>query len=236
MEAPVKARPAPPPLLPVAAGPRLLLRSVSKSWGPRTVLEDVTLELEPGSLTYLGGANGAGKTTLLRIAAGLLAPDDGGVAFDGLHPRRDRRAFQKRLGLLAAGDRGIYARLTVHDQLKLWARLALLPAAEVGPAVERVVERVGIGELLPLRVDRISMGQRQRLRIALTFLHSPELVLLDEPLTSLDENGASVLRECISDVVLRDGVVLWCSPGIDRDRAPFDRQLWLHGGRVTELG
>ena len=87
-----------------------------------------------------------------------------------------------------------------------------------------------------MRADRISMGQRQRLRLALTFLHSPDLVLLDEPLSSLDEAGTETLRTCIEDVRRRGGAVLWCSPGSDQDQASFDRRLWLQDGGVSELG
>jgi ABC-type multidrug transport system ATPase subunit len=232
MEAALKVVPAP---VPTDAEAGLQLTGVSKAWGQRTVLRDVTLDLPPGSLTWLAGANGVGKTTLLRIACGLVAPDTGTVSFDGLHPRRDRRAFQKRLGFLSAGDRGIYNRLSVHHQLKLWARLALLPDERVDPAIHHIVELVGIEQLLPNRVDRMSMGQRQRLRIAMTFLHAPELVLLDEPLTSLDDDGAAVLRRCIAEVRSRAGVIVWCSPGTDHEYAPFTRRLWLEDGTLREL-
>ena len=235
MEAVLKVAPAP-----VAPGPGtesagLRLTGVSKSWGQHTVLRDITIDLPPGSLTWLAGANGAGKTTLLRVACGLLAPEAGSVSYDGLHPRRDRRPFQRRLGFLSAGDRGIYARLSVYHHLKLWARLALLPAERVDEAIERTVQLVGIEQLLPYRVDRMSMGQRQRLRIAMTFLHSPDLVLLDEPLTSLDEDGAAILRRAIAEVLGRSGVVVWCSPGTDHEQAPFSRRLWLEDAQLRDL-
>jgi ABC-type multidrug transport system ATPase subunit len=232
MEALLKVVPA----LPEAAEtPRLGVSSVSKRWGQNVVLDEIDLEMGPGSLTWLAGANGAGKTTLLRIACGLVAPDPGSVAFDGLHPRRNRRAFQRRLGFLSAGDRGIYARLSAGDHLYLWARLALLPADAVEPSVRRVVEQVGLEDLLQLRADRMSMGQRQRLRIAMTFLHSPDLVLLDEPLNSLDQAGADALLRCTDDVRARSGVVVWCSPGADRDFADFDRRLWLQHGKLQDI-
>ncbi len=212
----------------------LSLHSISKSWGAKVVLDDVTLALAPGILTWLGGANGAGKTTLMRIAAGLLRPDSGHVTLDGLHPLRNRRAYRRRLAFLSAGDRGIYARLTVHRHLHLCARLALMPDAEVDPAIDRIVQLVGLEELLPMRADRISMGQRQRLRLAMTFLHSPRLVLLDEPLSSLDEAGAETLRRCIETVLGRSGAVLWCSPGNDRCDAEFDRRVTLEQGKLME--
>ena len=219
----------------VADPPLLSLDSISKAWGAKVVLDDVTLALAPGTLTWLGGANGVGKTTLLRIAAGLLGPDSGQVTLDGLHPLRNRREYRRRLAFLSAGDRGIYARLTVHRHLHLWARLALMPDAEVDPAIEQIVQLVGLEELLPMRADRISMGQRQRLRLAMTFLHSPRLVLLDEPLSSLDEAGAETLRRCIDTVLERSGAVLWCSPGDDRGLAEFDRRVRLEQGRLLEV-
>jgi ABC-type multidrug transport system ATPase subunit len=221
-------------LAPVAEAPLLKLDSISKAWGAKVVLDDVTLELAPGSLTWLAGANGVGKTTLLRIAAGLLGPDRGSIALDGLHPLSDRRAYKRRLGFLSAGDRGIYARLSVHRHLHLCARLALMPDAEVEPAIERILQLVGLEELLHMRADRISMGQRQRLRIAMAFLPSPLLVLLDEPLTSLDESGAETLRRCIDTVLERSGTALWCSPGDDRDDADFDRRVRLEQGKLVE--
>lgn len=223
-------------LAPVAEAPLLKLDSVSKAWGAKVVLDDVTLNLAPGSLTWLAGANGVGKTTLLRIASGLLAPDNGGVSLCGLHPVRNRREYHRRLGFLSAGDRGVYGRLTVHHHLRLCTRLALMPDDEVDPAIERIVERTELEELLPLRADRISMGQRQRLRLAMTFLHAPDLALLDEPLTSLDQAGAATLRRCIDEVLERSGAVLWCSPGHDRDQAAFDRRMWLQQGKLLEAG
>ena len=223
------------PLAPAAETPLLILESVSKSWGRRVVLDDVTLGLEPGTVTWLSGANGVGKTTLLRIAAGLLGPEHGSVALDGLHPLRDRREYRRRLGFLGAGDRGIYARVSVQHHLHLCARMALMPGAEVQPAVERIVRQVGLADFISQRADRISMGQRQRLRMAMAFLHFPKVVLLDEPLTSLDTGGASILRSCIDDVLERSGSVLWCSPGTDGDLVGYDRRLVLDSGNLLEV-
>jgi ABC-2 type transport system ATP-binding protein len=223
-----------PVLTPVTDVPLLRLDSVSKTWGQRVVLDDVSLALQPRTLTWLAGANGVGKTTLLRIAAGLLGPDGGDVSLDGLHPLRNRRAYQRRLGFLSAGDRGIYARLEVRHHLELCARLALMREPEVRPAIERISDLVGLEALLPMRADRISMGQRQRVRLAMTFLHSPDVVLLDEPLNSLDEAGVEVLRRCIDEVRGRSGVVLWCSPGHDGNIASFDRRVWLDQGKLVE--
>src|SRR5436190_7192108 len=92
-------------------GELLALRGITKAWAGRTVLDDLDLRLEAGTVSWLAGANGAGKTTLLRIAAGMIDPDEGTVELCGLGPRRHRRRFRRRLGFLSAGDRGVYGRL-----------------------------------------------------------------------------------------------------------------------------
>src|SRR3954462_15623441 len=96
------------------AWPPLELYDVVKRWRKDVpLLEGINLTIEPGESVWIGGRNGAGKTTLLRIAAGLIDPDGGLVRAFGLHPFRDRRAFQRRVGFLSAGNAGVYARLTV---------------------------------------------------------------------------------------------------------------------------
>jgi ABC-2 type transport system ATP-binding protein len=216
------------------ARPLLGLAGVAKAWGSRRVLDGVELRIEPGTVTWVGGHNGSGKTTLLRIAAGLIAPDAGNIDLRGLHPRRDRREYHRRLGFLSAGDRGIYGRLTAREHLELWARLALVPGRETGHAIAETVERLALAELLPHRADRLSMGQRQRLRLAMAFLHAPEVVLLDEPLTSLDEAGIDALNSCLARLVARGGAAVWCSPGAERGQPAFDARHRLEYGRLVE--
>jgi ABC-2 type transport system ATP-binding protein len=213
----------------------LVMLSLHKTWGDLKVLDDVELVLDAGTTTWIGGANGVGKTTLLRIAAGLICPDEGVVDLDGLHPRLDRARYQARVGFLSAGDRGLYARLNVRQHLELWARLSLLSRASRCATIERTIEQLELQELVDSRLDRLSMGQRQRVRIAMAFLHEPDLVLLDEPLSSLDERSAGLLRACLSDVARRGGAALWVSP-TPPEEAVFDRLLWLEGGRLVPRG
>src|SRR5207245_1771342 len=136
---------------------------------------------------------------LLRILAGLFLPDAGTVSLDGLDPVRQRRAYQRRLGFLAAGQGALYARLTVKGHLAYWARLALLPARDRRLAVILALGQFDLLALAANRVDRLSTGQRQRVRLAMAFLHDPDVVLLDEPSNSLDEVGLDRLRTVIDD-------------------------------------
>ena len=197
LDAPASLQPSAGEVFPLA------IRNVTKRWRKDLplVLDGVDLALEPGSLTWVGGRNGAGKTTLLRIAAGLIEPEQGRAEVWGVSVRENRVRYQTLVSFLPAGDRGLYARLTVRRQLEF--------------------------------CDRMSMGQRQRLRIAMTFLPDPETVLLDEPLTSLDDEGAAVLMRAIRRLLDRDGVVVWCSPSGERLDMSFDARWVIDRGRLA---
>lgn len=214
------------------ATPTLELRGVEKRWGAQTVLDEVDLRIEPGTAVHVNGRNGTGKTTLLRIAVGLIRADGGSVALDGLDPVRDRRAYQRRLGFLSAGDRGLYARISVRDHLRLWARLAFVPRSGAREAIDRVLELFQLRDLAGRRVERLSMGQRQRVRLAGVFLHDPSIVMLDEPRNSLDGDGIALLVSLLDDLRAQGGAVVWCSPTGEQTELEFDRAYTLEGGKL----
>jgi ABC-2 type transport system ATP-binding protein len=225
---------APTPLR-VADG-LLELRSLRKRWrgNPQPVLEGVDLDLRPGTCTWVGGRNGAGKTTLLRIAGGLIAPDSGTVSLRGLDPERNRRLFVQRVGLLTAGDRGIYARFSPRQHLEWVTRLAFVPFRTRAQHIERAIELFELGALADRRADRMSLGQRQRLRLAMTFLHTPEVVLLDEPLNSLDDEGVGILLQALEMHKAAGGTAMWCSPPSDQRSIDFDRKYLLVDGLLHD--
>jgi ABC-type Na+ transport system ATPase subunit NatA len=212
----------------------LRLNGVSRTFRgrPAPVLEAVDLELAPGSLTWLSGHNGAGKTTLLRVIGGLLDPDRGQVLVCGRDLQREPRACKRELGFLAAGSSGLYARLTARQQLAFTARINFVEPARVGARVEAAIERFQLRELAGRRLDRMSMGERQRVRLAMAFLHEPRVVLLDEPRTSLDTTGLEALQDAVAGLRAAGGAVLWCSPSGDRPGIPCDAELALAGGRL----
>jgi ABC-type multidrug transport system ATPase subunit len=217
-----------------AAPPALDLKGIVKTWkGPGRVLDHVDLVVHPGTAIHLSGRNGCGKTTLMRIAVGLIKPEAGTVMSGGLHPDRDRRRYQQRIGFLAAGDRALYARMTVRDHLKFWARLNFIPREEEREVIERALVTFGLHELADRRVDRISMGQRQRVRLGGSFLHEPSLVFLDEPRNSLDDAGIELLTEWASAIVRRNGSVIWCSPNGESAEMDFDERYLLREGHLT---
>lgn len=218
-----------------AGGARLRLEGVQKRWRARDVplLASVDLELEPGAVAVVTGRNGVGKTTLLRIVAGLIHADAGEVRLDGLTSRANRREYQRRIGFLSAGSLGLYARLTVRQHVHFWGRLAVLSPAEIRARTVETATQFDLHDMLDRRADRLSMGQRQRLRLALAFLHGPTLLVLDEPSNSLDGSGLELLGEATASFAASGGSVLYSMPaGQEVDALPADRVCTLEDGRL----
>jgi ABC-type multidrug transport system ATPase subunit len=220
---------------PEPAGAPLSLRGLTKRWRKDLplVLDDLDLTLEPGTTTWVGGRNGVGKTTMLRVASGLIDPDSGRAEVWGVTARENHSRYQRLVSFLPAGDRGLYARLTVRKQLEFCARISMVARDRFRETVDQAIETFELGELAERRVDRMSMGQRQRLRIAMTFLPRPEVVLLDEPLTSLDTEGGELLQVAVAELLARDGAVLWCSPSGEHLDMTFDAHWMLEHGRLV---
>lgn len=162
------------------------VRGISRRFGYRRVLHDVSLTLAPGQVLLLVGANGSGKTTLLRVVAGLLRPSAGSVT------------CRAAIGLVAH-DAMLYDALTAYENLAFFARLhGRFEAARV----RALLERVGLADRADDRVGTFSRGMIQRVAIAGALLADPALLLLDEPLTGLDEPTTRIVLGVLS--ALRD--------------------------------
>jgi len=204
--------------------------------GPKPpVLDGVSLTLRAGEVTWVGGRNGAGKTTLLRLAAGIFLPQRGTVRMGELTPQSAGRRYRRQIGFLSAGDRSLIARMSVTHQLDYWARLAYVPRAERPAIVSNALEGFGLAELEHRRVDRMSMGQRQRLRLAMVFMHQPRVILLDEPRNSLDDDGYRMLNEQAELATARGAAVVWCSPSGEDRVLGSDRAFTLQDGHLEAV-
>jgi heme exporter protein A len=156
-------------------------RALEKRFGSRRVLTGVDLELARDGFLVVTGPNGSGKTTLLRVLAGLVAPSRGSLEID---------ADRSQLGFLAH-EPLVYRELTALENLDLFGRLYRV--RERRERIGMLLERFGLWEARNERVSAYSRGMSQRLALCRALLHDPELLLLDEPYSSLDERGASLL-------------------------------------------
>ncbi len=181
----------------------LEIDSVWKYFGDYPALRDVKFEVAPGSVVALLGRNGAGKTTLLRILAGLSKPSKGSVKIHGSEVRHE--PTRRRIGVLGHGI-SLYDELTATENLVLFGRLYGLdnPAKRA----HQWLERTGLERVRDGLVREFSRGMRQRLAVARTFLHDPEVLLFDEPFTSLDDKAIAVLQSLIKEAQHRGCTVV----------------------------
>jgi ABC-type multidrug transport system ATPase subunit len=164
---------------------------VSRNFGRRRALNRVTLGAEAGTITALLGPNGAGKSTLLSIAARLLEPSSGRVAYGDVDAATAGAALRARIGLLGH-DLYLYQELTAAENLRFFARVYALDAVE--PRVNAALERAGLADRRDDAVAGFSRGMRQRLALERALIHEPRLLLLDEPFTGLDDAARGALR------------------------------------------
>jgi heme ABC exporter ATP-binding subunit CcmA len=174
-----------------------------KFYGDFPALRDISLSVYPGSCLALLGRNGAGKTTLLRIVAGLSRAAKGTVKVFGEDVRQESARY--RVGVLGHGI-GIYDELSAMENLRLFARLYDL--ADPDGAARKWLERVGLERVENGLVREFSRGMRQRLAVARAFLHDPDVLLLDEPFTALDDRAIAVLQEVLRGALAEGRTVM----------------------------
>ena len=165
------------------------VQGLAKYFGKFTALRDLRLQVGRGEFIALFGRNGAGKTTFLRIVAGLTRPSSGSVAIE--EPSSGPPSGARGLMGYLSHNTALYADLTALENLRFYARLLDLPTADRD--LEREIARVGLAGREREPVRNYSRGMQQRLAIARAFLHDPDILLLDEPFTGLDQAGSDFL-------------------------------------------
>ena len=210
----------------------LQLRAVTAGYGSTTVLHDIGLDFERGSVTALLGPNGAGKTTLLRVAAGLLLPQSGRVSVHGREMSRARPARRARAGLcLIPEQRGVFADLTVRENLRLmtprWRNIDADTVLDVFPALRtRFDERAGA----------LSGGQQQMLALGRAWLAEPTIVLLDEVSMGLAPVVVDEIFTALGELRRGGAAIVVVEQYIHHALAMADRVVVLHRGRVAVTG
>ncbi|SNS75412.1 ABC-2 type transport system ATP-binding protein [Geodermatophilus pulveris] len=203
-----------------------------KSYGADRVLDGVSFTVAPGSMFGFCGANGAGKTTTMRIAMGLARADAGEVRW---RRRPLDQALRRRIGYMPE-ERGLYPRMRVAEQLTYLARLHGLDAAPAARAADHWAERLGLGERRRDQVEKLSLGNQQRVQLAAALVGRPEVLILDEPFSGLDPVGVDALAEALLEQV-RGGVpVVFSSHQLDLVERLCDAVGILARGTMVAAG
>jgi ABC-2 type transport system ATP-binding protein len=198
--------------------------SLTKRFGDRVALNGVSFELKPGELVAIIGPNGAGKTTLLSILAGVIGATGGEVRSSG---------EAERFGWVPQQP-ALYSKLSVAENLRLFARLEKAPDPEA--AVARMLEQTGLSERADDEVGRLSGGNKQRVNIAIGLLCEPVALLLDEPSSSLDPRQRERLWEFIGGLAGRGTTVVYSTHNVAEAERYADRVLVLVDGELIFTG
>ena len=196
-------------------------------------LHGVSARIEPGSITALVGPNGAGKTTLMRCLSALENPFSGSILVGELDVIAEPRQARARIGFLQ-DIFGLYDELSARRCLHYAAATRGVPEQEIAGRIDAVAARVGIAALLDHQAGTLSRGQRQRLAIGQTIIHSPALLILDEPAAGLDPESRAELSTLLR-ALRDDGMTLLVSSHILAELEDYStHMLVLEGGRIAQ--
>ncbi|MGP7817012.1 ATP-binding cassette domain-containing protein [Niallia sp. 01092] len=201
-----------------------------------TALKHVSLTVEKGQTVGLLGENGAGKTTLLRTIATLLQPTEGKVIVAGYATNTRPEEVKKRIGVLFGGETGLYDRLTAKENLVYFAALYGLSKHETKVRIDELAKMFGMKDYLNRKVGGFSKGMRQKVAIARTLIHNPEIILFDEPTTGLDITSSNVFRQLVHQLKREGKTIIFSSHIMEEVSMLCDSVAMMHKGELVHHG
>ena len=215
------------------------LSGVNKTFGQgvrmHRAVRDVSFEARSGEVLGILGPNGAGKTTMIRMLLDILRPDSGEVRVDGVPNANREPLFKQRTGYLPE-ERGLYQRRKVRDVLWYLGAIKGLSRAEALDRGANLLARLGLDNWQDKRVNELSKGMGQKVQIACSMLHDPELVVLDEPFSGLDPINVRLVRRLVADLRREGKVVLLSTHLMAEVEALCDRIVMIHQGTMVLEG
>lgn len=213
-------------------GNALEFDKLSKRYGEVVALNEASFSVRAGELFGFVGSNGAGKTTAMRIALGVLAADSGGVRFGGEPITHETRT---RIGYMPE-ERGLYPKMKVLDQLVYLARLHGMSMNEAHTSAENWMGRLGLSQRRKDEVQKLSLGNQQRVQLAAALVHNPAVLVLDEPFSGLDPIAVDVMTEVLREQAALGVPVVFSSHQLDLVERLCDRVGIIRNGQMVAVG
>ncbi len=214
------------------APPSVELRNVSKSYGGFRAVDELSVRVPAGTIFGLLGPNGAGKTTSIRMIMDIIAPDSGEVRF---FDRVRRRADLVRVGYLPE-ERGLYRKMTVAAHLIFFGRLRGLSRRHAAAAAELWLERLGLTEWSGKKVEELSKGMQQKVQLAGTVLHEPQILILDEPFSGLDPINQELFKDLLAEYRRSGRTVVFSTHVMEQAEKLCDEICLISRGRAILAG
>lgn len=210
----------------------LELRGVWKRYAGIPVVEDVSFCARPGEVTGYLGPNGSGKSTTMKMISGLIEASFGKILFEGKPIQEDVIGYKRRMGYVPE-EPYLYTHLTGHEYLTMVAQLRDLPVKASAAKIDELLKLLGLHGDRYAPMSGYSKGMRQKVLLAASLLHNPQLVLLDEPFSGLDVGSALVLRGLIEELARSGKVILFSSLELETVERICEHVVILHRGKVV---
>jgi ABC-2 type transport system ATP-binding protein len=212
------------------------ISSLSRRFGEKNAVDQLTLDVHAGEIFGFLGHNGAGKTTTVRLLNGVLEPTSGTAKVLGLDPQTDGPALRARTGVLTETP-SLDERLTARDNLSIYADLYNVPLIDVPGRVHSLLTEFELADRADEKVGGYSKGMKQRLALARALLHKPEVLFLDEPTAALDPVAARHVHALVENLARREGcTVFLCTHNLVEAQKLCDRVAVMEHGRLVALG
>lgn len=208
-------------------------RDLSMRFGDFVAVDHVDFRIERGEIFGFLGSNGCGKTTTMKMLTGLLPASEGQALLFGQEVNASDMATRKRVGYMSQSF-SLYAELSVRQNLVLHAQLFHVPATEIAGRVTAMAERFSLGDVMEQLPDRLPLGIRQRLSLAVAVIHKPEILILDEPTSGVDPIARDVFWQMMLDLSRNDGVTIFISTHFMNEALRCDRISLMHAGKVLD--
>ncbi|WP_409433127.1 ABC transporter ATP-binding protein [Litorimonas sp. RW-G-Af-16] len=205
----------------------LSIRNVSKSFGGKPAVRDVSFDIQRGEIVGFLGPNGAGKTTTLRMALGLIRPDIGEIDLFGQIPGE---ASFGRIGFLPE-ERGLYKKQTARESIAHMARLNGIHKREAFALADNLLDRYGLGDAKRKKNKDMSKGMAQKVQLLSAIAHSPEFYILDEPFSGLDPVNQQVLEGIVREISQGGNTIIFSTHVMEHAERLCDRIILMAGGR-----
>lgn len=210
----------------------LNIENVSKRFGEFTAVDQLSLNVEKGTMYGFLGANGAGKTTTFRMILGLLNPNEGRITWDG---KPISYATSSEIGYLPE-ERGLYPKMKVEDQLIFLAQLRGMKKAEAKRAMHQWLDQFEVPQYVNKKVEELSKGNQQKIQVIASLMHQPKLLILDEPFSGLDPVNVEMLKKAIVEFRNNGATIIFSSHRMDHVEELCEQLSIIHHGKQLVKG
>ncbi|MEZ4650448.1 MAG: ATP-binding cassette domain-containing protein [Candidatus Eisenbacteria bacterium] len=210
------------------------VENLTKTYGPTVAVDGISFQIPKGEVVGFLGPNGAGKTTTMRILTCYLPADSGAARVAGYDTFTEPVEVRRRIGYLPESA-PVYAELGIVEYLQFVAEIRGIPKSERESRIARAIERTALGPMIHKDIGQLSKGYRQRVGLAATLIHDPEVLVLDEPTTGLDPNQIIEIRQLIREIG-REKTVILSTHILPEVEATCDRVLIINQGRIVASG